>query len=138
MGKAKAAKKQSATKSAAAAPKSAVARPAKVPVATLREVEKQLARDTPEEQAATVWRVMATFPPERRGGAATAALAHTRKGSPLARGLLASLAEGASSDALVRHCAAMTRGRSQVFGALAALWQLATDIDALEAAYTSF
>jgi hypothetical protein len=119
---------------AAAAP----AKPAKVPIATLRDVEKDLQETSHDAQVALVWRTLAQFPAERRGHVAAAALAHTKKGSPLARGVLASVADGTSSDGLVRHAAAMPRGRGQVFGALVSLWQLATDVDALEAAYTNF
>lgn len=77
---------------------------------------------------------------ERARAAAAAVLAHTKQGSPVARGYLAVLASdpgdpGGGADVVARYCATMTRGRKALRPAFLATWQRAGDLVAVEAAW---
>ncbi len=115
-----------------------MAKAAKLPIAMLRGFERNLQAETPNAQIEGLISSFDTDDEARQAVIAAAVLAHTKKGSPLARGVLASIAEAKSSDAFVRHCATLDRGHDAVVDALARVWKLATDTTALEAVYANF
>jgi len=76
---------------------------------------------------------------DRAGVAAAAVLAHTQRGSAVARGYLAVLAsdggEPGGADVVARYCATLKRGRKALRPAFLATWQRAGDLAAVEAAW---
>src|SRR4051794_1450202 len=96
-----------AKKTATAAPK-----PPKVPIAAVRKLEAALEQPDVAQQCAALHTELSKLPPPRMVAAATAVLAHTRKGTPVARAYLTTIAtEGEepveTADTVVRHCATM-------------------------------
>ena len=133
---AKPAAKQPASKKPAVA-----AKPAKIPVAVLRDLEASLQRTEPAWQVQGLTESLATLGP-RAHAAAAQLVAKTRKGSPLARAYLTALGDGdkavAAANQLVQHCATMERGRKALRGAFAAVWRKATDVAGIAEACTNF
>jgi len=134
--KAKPATKTRAAKAPAA--KAPPARAAKVPIAVVRALEAALSRDDLASQVAALAATLgqAGSPP----AAAAAVLAHTRKGTPVARAYLEALATGDrdAADTFVRHAATMERGRVATRAAFVAIYRHASDRAALEAAYQNY
>jgi hypothetical protein len=128
-----------------AAAKPAKAKPAakqpKIPVAILRELGEAIERNEPAWQVQGLTESLAKLG-ARAPSAAAGLLAHTRKGSPLARAYLIALGDGdkavEAANQVVRHCAAMERGRKAMRGAFVAVWRKATDIAAIDAACKNF
>ena len=114
-----------------------VAKPSKVPITVLRKLEAALERSDAAQQCAAL---AGELEPPRAAAIAVAILAHTRKGTPIARAYLSVVADGSSAaaDELVRYCATMERGRTAMRSAFVAAWPKATDVAALEAAYVNF
>jgi len=136
--------KYQARRAASSKPRAAgPARTATIAAAKLRKLAAALDRDDlpdgiPDEIQA-LSELLAELGDRARAGAA-AVLAHTRKGSPVARGYLEVLAsEGdepiAAADAVARYCATMKRGRKLLRPAFLATWRRAGDTAAVEAAW---
>lgn len=152
MGKPRAAERPVTRKKAAAKPSKPTkpgkpAKPAKIKIAVVRALEKCVdAYKEPNDQVAMLSRTLAReVPAAQHGAAAASVLAHTRKGTPVARGYLQALADAeaghatsAGADVFVRHAATMPRGRRATRDAFAAIWRLAGDLEALEQAYLNY
>lgn len=124
-----------------AAPRAQATKPAKIPVAVLRDLEAALLRTEPAWQVQGLTESLAKLG-ARASAAAAQLLAKTRKGSPLARAYLTALGDGdKAADAanqVVQHCAAMERGRKALRGAFVAVWRKASDIAAIDEACENF
>jgi len=124
-----------------AAKQGATKKPAKLPVAFLRKLVAALERPDAAQQCGALHDQLAQLGSPRDGIAATALLAETRKGTPIARAFLTALAtDGATpeADVVVKHCAALERGRKLMFGPFAMVWRKASDLSALDGAYANF
>ncbi|MDB4955064.1 MAG: hypothetical protein JWO36_2633 [Myxococcales bacterium] len=129
--------------SASKKPAAKTAKPAKVPIATVRKLEAALVEPDVAQQCAALYAELADLESARAMAAAATILAHTRKGTPVARAYLTTLAtEGVApveaADAVVRHCATMERGRKAMRGAFVACWRRASDMAAVDEAYKNF
>jgi len=134
-------------------------RPATIAVAKLRKLAAALERgdltDGIPEEIQALSEQLADLG-DRRRAAAAAVLAHTKRGSPVARGYLTVLASetdpagtaepgelaapgdaavGEAADAVARYCATMQRGRKALRPAFLATWRRAGDTAAVEAAW---
>ena len=108
----------------------AAKKPAKVPIARLRELEAAFDHDDAAQQCEALASELGALRSSRV--AAAALLAHTRKGTPVARAYLRVLAGETSAGVEIgRHCATPDRGRSALRGAFVAAWPKAMDITAL-------
>jgi hypothetical protein len=142
----RAATKPAATKPAATKPaaKSAAAKkPAKVPVALLRKLEGALDQTDIAHQCVGLSNQLRALTAARATAAATAVLAQTRKGSPVARAYLTAIATAGdgpldAADVIARHCATMERGRQAMRPVFVATWRRAKDLAAVDDAYRNF
>ena len=118
------------------------AKPKKVPVAIVRLAEALGLRGEAAQCAGLHVQLRKL---SRTGAAlaATAVLAHTNSGTPVARAYLTTLATPGivpvpAADVVAKYCAAIARDRKALRGAFVATWARASDMHLVEAAYKNF
>jgi hypothetical protein len=118
-------------------------RPATIPATRLRKLAAALEHADVADELQALTEQLAELG-DRARIAAAAVLAHTRRGSAVARGYLAVIASDgdeaadpgtSGADAVARYCATMKRGRKAVRPAFLATWRRAGDLAAVEAAW---